>query len=78
MLLIIIVAFSINGIMDIEGDLFDKESSTVELIVEDILFDTNEDLQKTLFASLDSIIVPLSPRPAPRVVANKIDNDVPR
>ena len=76
----IIVAFGING-MDIDGDLFAKESSTAELIprgVDDMLFDTSDDLHKTLFASLDSIIVPLSPRPVPRDVANKIDNDVPR
>lgn len=64
--------------MDIDADLFGK--STAELIprgVEDILFDS-EDLHKTLFASLDSIIVPLSPRPATRDAAYKIDHDVPR
>lgn len=67
--------------MDIDGDLFEKEPSTAELIprgVEDMLFDTSEDLHKTLFASLDSIIVPLSPRPATRDAANKVDNGVPR
>ena len=74
------MALCING-MDIDGDLFEKEPSTAELIsrgVEDMLFDTSEDLHKTLFASLESIIVPLSPRPSPRDVANKINNDVPR
>ena len=72
-----VVAFSING-MDISEDLFEKEPSSVELIprgVEDILSDISDDLRKTLFASLDSII-PLSPRPAPREPANKIGNDV--
>lgn len=61
-------------------DLFGKEPSTAELIprgVEDMLFDTSEDLHKTLFASLDSI-VPLSPRPATRDATNKTNNDVPR
>ena len=67
----IIVAFRVNG-MDISGELFEKEPSTVGLIprgVEDILSDISDDLRKTLFASLDSII-PLSPRPAPREPAN--------
>jgi len=66
--------------MDIDGDLFEKEPSTAELIPRgvDMLFDTSEDLHKTLFASLDSIIVPLSPRPATRDTASNIDSDVPR
>ena len=69
--------------MDIDGDLFEKETSTVELIprgVEDMLalFDTSEDLHKTLFANLESIIEPLSPRPPPRDTGSKIDSDVPR
>lgn len=79
-----IVAFGFNGMasgMDIDGDLFGKGPSSTELIprgVEDILFETSEDLHKTLFASLDSIIVPLSPRPATRDVANEVDSDAPR
>lgn len=74
------MAFGING-MDIDADLFEKGPSTAELVprgVEDMLFDTSEDLHKTLFDSLDSIIVPLSPRPVTRDTANKISNDVPR
>ena len=66
--------------MDIDGDLFEKETSTAELIprgVEDMLFDTSEELHKALFASLESIIVPLSPRPT-RDASSKVDSDIQR
>jgi len=72
----------VKVVMDIDAELFDKGAVSSELIsrgVEDgLLFDSNEDLHKSLFASLDSFSIPLSPRPAMRDVNNKLDTDVTR
>jgi len=54
--------------MEIDSELFEKGAVGSEGIsrgVEDgLLFDSSEDLHKSLFASLDSFSIPLSPRPA--------------